>query len=209
MFSTLKHHLGAKNWIRHSDLQSLSEKVPYTSETLRVRLPQLVARGYVVRMKSGFLLRSIKKVASEKFGVNTKFRYIYVVGETKLELSARVSYLSFRSNARKQAYLSMKKEGTAESKAQKSRCTLANGEHATVSVRWVASTMGYTSASTGSKMEKAWEDYDLVEIKRSNSFLCKVDVFKAMCVAEPKLLNKSFVIGNDVYVRNINQISMK
>jgi len=209
MYSTLKNYLGKKNWIHHSDIQKLSENVPYTFHTLRVRLPRLVANGYAVRTKKGYVLLGIKKVAAAKFNTKLNFRYTYVVGETKKELVARVSMLCFRDCSRKQVYSSLKKENKVVTQSQKSRYSFSNGEKPTASVRWVAKSIGYSSASTGSKLEKLWEDFGLAEIKRSNSYLCHVRDYHAQCMADPTLHAKTFVVGSSIFVRNINLIVMK
>ena len=208
-YSTLKRNLGKRNSIHKKDLHTVSDSLPYSYHTVRKNIESLVKGGYAVRTKKGYVLLSIKKVAATKFGSKFGYKYKYVVASSKFEVAARASYLCFEESRRKQLYVSSKQASKVGTKPSHILRCLPADEQPTVSVRWVSSSVGYTSPMTGSKIEKAWERLGLVSIKRSISFACKVDEYSAYCKADPDAPSKCFVVGDDVYKRDINKIRVK
>jgi hypothetical protein len=205
-FSTLKRALGKKNHILKSEVKELSESLPYSYNTVRLHLEKLVKEGYAVHSQRGYILLSVKKVAAQKFDSKISFRYRYVVSTTKFELAARVSFLCFEESRRKQLHVCSKRLGMVDPKPKHIHRCLLEDERLTVSVRWVSKSIGNTSATTGSKIEKEWERLGLVKIKRSTSPVCKVGEFRAFCQQDPDAPSKCFVVGDTVYIRNVNQI---
>jgi hypothetical protein len=169
-------------------------------------MEELCDGGYAYRTKRGYVLRSIKKVAADKFGVPSGFKYTYVVGATKKEITLRVSYIIMMNIKRSKVYSSHKQAGKAVTRHNKYQF-LASGEASSLSVREVSAIMGFTSPYTGCKIEAGWESMKMVSIGRSASPLCHVSEYKHLVSYDKDLQGHCFIIGDTVMKRNMNVIT--
>jgi ribosomal protein L18E len=88
-----------------------------------------------------------------------------------------------------------------------------------ISVRWVSNSLGYSSPTTGSRLQKIWESLGLAKIERRSQVLCrainidKMNRYAKDCGYD---LNNRYFITNDGYARErlinyifINQENME
>lgn len=205
-FSSLKNVFGMQVGITQEDLKLVcGNKLPYKYETARKLMTELVKEDYAIKSLDGYRLRSIKKVAREKFDVPSRFEYTYMKGKTKKEVLARVSYCIFKSNTTRQHFKQSDKR-LSSSAYKKSGISSYKSGLLTVGVRWVSKLMGASSAMIGSKIEKEWERLGLVKIKRSLSLVCSSFDLRNYLMSHPEEKCRVFLQGNNVYRRDLNKI---
>ena len=205
-YSTLKYIFSDKEKITQEDLKRVcGKRLPYQYDTARKFMTRLVEENYAFKCKDGYLLRGIKKVAREKFDVPARYRYMYIIGETKKECILRVYYCVFRSNVKHQHYEYSERQ-IGKSDSNKAKVNAYKSGRYSVSVRWVAKLANSLSATIGSMIEKEWEKMGLVKIKRSNQIACSYDQLKNYLLCYPEDKNKIFLSGGVVYKRLLNSI---
>lgn len=205
-FSSLKNIFGMQVGITQEDLKLVcGNELPYKYETARKLMTELVKEDYATKSLDGYRLRSIKKVAREKFDVPSRFKYTYMKGKTKKEVLARVSYCIFKSNTARQHFKQSDRK-LSSSAYKKSGISSYKSGLLTVGVRWVSKLMGASSAMTGSKIEKEWERLGLVKIKRSLSLVCSSFDLRNYLMSNPEDKCRVFLHGNNIYRRELNKI---
>lgn len=204
-FSTMKNVFGQKNKITQQDLKAhCGNALPYSYETARKFMTQLVKANYAAKCNDGYILLSVKKVANEKFGVPIGFRFRYIQGESKKEVLARVYYNIFQQNVKKQCHEHHKDKGMAATKRTVT-AALRSGMFS-VGVRWFAELANLNSPISGTFIEKDMEALGLVKIKRQTTEVCDASLKHQYVWCNPEDEHKLFEKDGKVFRRELNEI---
>lgn len=170
--------------------------------TFMSHVNKMIEMGWMRRIKNGYRLVSYKKF--------TGMRAIRIYGKSVKELVARAARCAWDYSVTKQICKVFKND--PDSKKKRLILKKSNGidvSEYSVSVRWFMNLMGYASATSGSRVEKLMEEFELVSIKRQSEFLFDVCDQEAWAVFRktPDTGPRIFLKGFHVYRRKINLLT--
>ena len=151
-FSKIKkmiHSDKTGGFIKRSELQLISKKIGYSENTVRINLGKLTHLGFVRKTKSGWVMKSITKVA-ELIGIELK--RLRIKGNTVTETKNKCFFSIVNTIIRKRDKVTHQPKSNVP---------------ATISCKYLAEKLGYLSATTASKFERLLERQHQLIIKRS------------------------------------------
>jgi len=160
---------------------------------------QMIKLGWMSKTRNGYRLTSYHKF--------TGLLRISIEGESVDELLAIAALHAWDDSVTRQiCKITNCRKGPKRNLLKLKRHGIGFGDYS-ASVRWFANLMGYKSATSGSRIEKLMEQFELVKIQKKKRYLFDVnnkDAWTALRYSG--LSNRFFIQDNKVYERLQNVI---
>lgn len=155
---------------------------------------QMIKLGWMSKSKNGYRLTSYHKF--------TGLLRLTITGESVDELIANAASFAWEDSVIKQiCKITDCKKGPKRNLLKLKRQGIGFWNYS-VSVRWFSDLMGYKSATSGSRIEKLMEQFELITIKKRSKYLFDVnDKAKWTALSRSNLGNRFFIKGDKVYER--------
>lgn len=184
-----------------SEVKVMANEFGKNYQTFRKQITKMVQLGWLTQTITGYRITGKQKIFNQ---YGNDLELLSFTGKTKAEILKTATMRFLKVNYAQQLY---RKYNEPKRKHKYYRALLDDKQY-TVSVRKLQQVLGFRSAMSAHKIEKELEKEKLITIERRNEVLCHASQFGKYLKFDSSLTSKCFYIGNLVYQRMCNNISI-
>ncbi len=191
-------------FISFKEVKYIASLINTSRQNVNRLIKKFIELGWFIKTKTGYILIGWRKIA-KRYGIELK--KIRIFENSKKELMNKCGSIFLKRNIGKQIFKDRECSGLKKGRVNKIVKTLSKEHEYSVSVRTIATRLGYMSAMSGTRIEKKLEDTGHIKVERKRkSFVCKIEQYPLFLKAHPEMENRCFVVGTGVYQRLCNNI---
>lgn len=184
-----------------SEVKAMANEFGKNYQTFRKQVAKMVSIGWLERTQTGYRCIGKQKLFN-KYG--NELNKLSFHAKTKAEVLKTAAIRFLKVNYAQQLYRQYK----CPARKHKYARALLESKDYTVSIRKLQRVLGYKTPMSALKMEKILEADKLITIERRNEPLCHASQYGNYLKADSSLTAKCFYVGNLVYQRLTNNISI-
>lgn len=184
-----------------SEVKTMANEFGKNYQTFRKQVAKMVSIGWLKRTKTGYRCIGKQQLFNE---YGNELHKLSFHAKTKAEVLKIAAIRFLKVNYAQQLY---RQYDCPARKHKHSRALLESSDY-TVSIRRLQRALGFKSHTSAIRMERDLVKDNLITLEKRSKFFCHADDYAKFVFFDKSLTSRCFYIGNLVYERLTNNLSI-